>query len=914
MKTMKTIKAMKTMKISKQKQHTAYTVHSYINHKKAMCLLLSTALVISLAGCGKEEAPASSITEDNQETVLTQVLNAQVSSSHSSQAGKEETVYVLADAKGSVNQVIVSDWLKNSDGGHSLADCSDLTDIRNVKGYETYETDENGNILWNAEGSDIYYQGTTDKEVPVQVRLSYQLDGKEIAPEELAGKSGRVTIRMDYENSETRKVDIGGKEQEIKVPFAMISGLILPQDTFSNIEVTNARLLSEGNNSVIVGVAFPGLRESIDMDGLKDKLEDKLEDEKGNEDLQDLEIPDYIEITADAENFELGMTMTIAMSDILSDIELTDSFDLSGIQDSMDDLQDATGQLKDGTVELKDGTGELKEGSEELLSGTQELWDGTVKLKDGTQELSDKSKLLDDGAQKLDEGALALYDGTVSLKDGADKLNSGAGELLDGGKKLAEGTGSLATGAKSLNDGAHLVKDGVNQVAGQMNVLKAGIGTPVSSPTEFDPSNPTTLLQVSYLLNQSLKAASAADGLSTEAYNAILSQLTQQKEQAKASLDAAQANLSAAQNRTAQAQSQLVEACQVDTKEVEVVTDIYTEEEQHEVTVDAPVYMTTKVVTESIIPSDEEDGEDTVETTEDESTETYTESYTETFTTTKEVVDTETIQVQSMDVDYLQQTIDSYQSALEDTAVYQAQVEVYSVQVADIDNSIAQMEELMRQQQALSQKWGTSIYLGAVMEQKLTEVSAQLNSQASVGGMATLVKGVSDLADGTETALAGATELNKGANELKDGIDTLKSGTRELADGAGSLNDGAATLKDGTWELKDGTGQLIEGADTLNDGAAELKDGASALTDGVLTLDEGVGTLDEGALTLVDGMFEFDEEGISKLTDLFGDDVQDVIDRLEAVSNAGKEYSTFTKLPENVDGSAKFIIKTDAIK
>ena len=158
--------------------------------KRTLCLVLSAAMVLGLAGCGKEEAPSSPITNENQEAVLEQVLNAQINPAHSSEAGKEETVYVLADAKGSVNQIIVSDWLKNSDGGESLIDSSDLKDIRNVKGYETYETDKNGNILWKAEGSDIYYQGTTDKEVPVQVKISYQLEGKEIAPEELAGRSG----------------------------------------------------------------------------------------------------------------------------------------------------------------------------------------------------------------------------------------------------------------------------------------------------------------------------------------------------------------------------------------------------------------------------------------------------------------------------------------------------------------------------------------------------------------------------------------------------------------------------------------------------------------------------------------------------------------------------------------------------
>lgn len=944
--------------------------------KKAVCLTLSAAMVLGLAGCGKADAQqASVITKENQEQVLDGVLNAQVSPSHSSEAGKEETVYVLADANGSVNQVIVSDWLKNGSGSESLVDNSGLSDIQNMKGYESFEVDEEGNIIWQANGADIYYSGTTDKEIPVEVKLSYRLDGEEISPEELAGKSGKVTIRMDYENKETRTVTVGGKEQEIKVPFAMISGMILPQDTFSNIEVTNARLLSEGNNSVVVGVAFPGLKESIDMEGLKDKLEDGGDKEKAEE----LEIPDYIEITADAKEFELGMTMTVAMSDILSDIELTDSFDLSGLNDSMDELKEATDKLKDGTVELKDGSSQLKDGTGELLSGTDELWDGTVELKVGTQELYDKSgtldegagqlmegagqlddgagKLidgtgqladgagkLDDGAKQVNDGAAALYEGTAALQSGVMGLLSGTHTLKDGGQRLYEGTGNLLNGAQSLNDGAHLVKDGVDQVAGQMELLKAGIGTPVSSGDGIDPSNPATLMQVSYLLNQSLKKASMeGDGLAQESYDGILASLQQQKAQMQANLDAASGNLQEAQGRSSAAQAELAAACQADTMEFEVVTGTHEEESYVDVTVDAPVYTTTRVVAE-----ESEDGDGGGEVI-DETTDVETQTVTGTGVVTKEVVESDTISVQSVDTDNLQQKAYAYQSAMEEVAAAQAEVTAYAIQIAAIDEQIAAINANAVDQNALIAKWGPAITYAAVLDQKLAELSGMLNSQENTAKMTALVQGAGSLADGTQSALSGAAELNNGVNELKSGLDTLDSGAGELAAGAGSLKEGAATLKggtsdlksgtstlksgagelkdgaaalkdgtvalkDGTQELKSGTEQLVQGTGTLNDGAGSLKDGVSTLKDGVLTLDEGMGTLDEGALALVDGMFEFDEKGISKLTDLFGDDVEDVIDRLKAVADAGKEYNTFTQLPEDVDGSVKFIIKTEGVE
>lgn len=862
---------------------------------RVMCLGLAAVLVFSLAGCGAQnvdESVASVITSDNEEEALTEILNGQVSASHSSEAGKEETVYVLADASGTVSQVIVSDWLKNSEGENSLTDISDLTDIENVKGYETFETDADGNIIWQAQGSDIYYRGNSDKEVPVEVKISYKLDGKDISPEELAGKSGRVTIRMDYENKETTRVMIGDQEEEIKIPFAMISGMVLPQDTFSNIEVTNAKLMSEGENSIVVGIAFPGLKESIDLES----LQDKLSDEEGDE----IEIPEYIEVTADATNFKLDMTMTIAMSDILSDIDLADSIDLSSMTDSMDELRDATDQLKDGTTQLKDGTGELKDGTEELLDGAKELADGAAELKDGTKELYEKSGLLNAGAVQLDEGASALYDGTASLQEGAVRLKTGADQLQSGGQQLLDGTGNLAAGVEQLNDGAGLVSAGVQQMAGQMNILKGYIGTTDASA---QPGDTPTLLQLSALLNQNIKTLS---NFSDEQYNYIQAQvlesLQQQKAAAQTNLETAKANLETAQSKAQAAEAELFAACQENTREVEIVTDAHTETESREVEVEAPVYSTTKVISVD---------EETNEQVEEESSDVSFETVTGTVDVEKEVVETDTIQIQSVDTEALGQKAEAYQSALQEVSAYQAEVTGYRMQVEALDDAIAAAD--VSAQTDNSALWTQTVTYGITLQAMLTEISGTLNSDVSVQSMAALEKGAKDLAAGTQSALTGAKALNSGAGELKLGLDSLGSGAEELSGGAGSLKEGAAALKSGTGELKSGTGQLVTGTNTLNDGARELKKGINTLKDGVVTLDDGAADLDEGALELLEGMFEFDEEGISKLTELFGDDVQDVVDRLKAVSDAGENYNTFTSIPEGMDGSVKFIIKTEAV-
>lgn len=146
--------------------------------------------------------------------------------------------------------------------------------------------------VWDAQGNDIYYQGNIQKELPVGLSVRYYLDGKSVSPEELKGKSGKVTIRFDYENRQYETVQINGVNQRIYVPFAMLTGMILDNDTFQNVQITNGKLVNDGDRTVVVGLAFPGLQENLNLS------------------RDDLSIPDSVEITADVTNFSLGMTVT----------------------------------------------------------------------------------------------------------------------------------------------------------------------------------------------------------------------------------------------------------------------------------------------------------------------------------------------------------------------------------------------------------------------------------------------------------------------------------------------------------------------------------------------------------------------------------------------------------------------------
>ncbi|SCY46910.1 hypothetical protein [Butyrivibrio sp. INlla14] len=458
------------------------------NLLRSVSVIMACMMAVLTVACGSNTAT----TENGQatavvETAKEQQLEKSLANSASAlgaigEAGKVETVYVTADANGAVNDVIVSEWLKNAEQSAELSDTTELHDIVNVKGSETYTENGDGTVTWNAEGSDIYYQGTTDKELPVDMKITYTLDGKEISPSELAGKSGKVTIRFEYENKSKQTVNVDGKDVEVYTPFAMVSGMMLDSDKFSNVEISNGKVISEGNNYIVMGVALPGLKESLDISDEKwDELEDS-EEIKGK-------LSNSFEITADTTDFELGMTITMASSDILSDfgaMDIADSSKIDDLKDDMGELNDGSTKLVEGAGTLKDGTGKLAEGSKELKDGTGKLYDGTKELKDGTTKLSDGTGKLADGAGQLSDGAGTLANGTGTLKDGTGKLADGSKTLTDGVSSYTSGVSQVNAGATMLSNGTETLVTGTGKVSAGAAKLQAGAGQLAAGTEELN--------------------------------------------------------------------------------------------------------------------------------------------------------------------------------------------------------------------------------------------------------------------------------------------------------------------------------------------------------------------------------------------------------------------------------------------
>lgn len=296
---------------------------------------------------------------------------------------KNETVYVLAGADGSVKKIIVSDWIKNVLGDGKLNDASDLSGIENVKGDEGYTMGGGNTKVWDAEGNDIYYRGNIDRELPVSVKISYTLDGKPVSADEIAGKSGNVTVRFDYTNNQYKTVTIDGKEETICVPFAMLTGMLLDNDVFTDITVTGGRLVNDGDRTAVVGVAFPGLRENL---GLTE---------------EQLPLPSCVEIRAKAKDFRLATTVSVATNEPFSKIDTGVFEDAAAtVEEKLTALSGAMTQLLNGSSRLYDGVSTLLEQSGALISGIGQL-------ADGLKQLNGNSETLRGGAGQVFDSLLA---------------------------------------------------------------------------------------------------------------------------------------------------------------------------------------------------------------------------------------------------------------------------------------------------------------------------------------------------------------------------------------------------------------------------------------------------------------------------------------------------------------------------
>lgn len=783
-------------------------------------------------------------------------------------ADKDESVYLISDANGNVNKTIVVDHLKNKDKKDTLEDASNLSDIENVKGKEKF-TQSGDKLTWQAGGKDIYYQGTATEEPPVTQKVTYYLDGKEISPEDLAGKSGKVKIRFDYTNTTSYTETVNGEKQTVSVPFAAITGLVLG-DGFENIEVTNGKAEVSDSSSVVLGYALPGLKNSL---GIKDKDLDG-----------DVNIPEYMEMTADVKNFSMPAAMTFVVN--ASDYVSTDGIDTSDLDDMINDLKDASTQLQDGSKTLAEGTDTLADGLSTLQSKLGTFASGVGTLQSGL-------KAYTDGVSTLSGGLNTLGNSTGALVSGADKLNSGAGQL-------ASGSATLKDGLKSYTDGASTLAAGVGNLDAGMDTLKSGTDT-LSQSAPSLVSGVNSLSDGINTLNKALKTPMSDE------------EVAKYKKAAKAGVDAKLAddtNATSYNNTKKYAAEKYYNEMTSDSSVEKTVESLKANKTLYNM-----IYSTVEAQVKQQIEATvvQQAGEALVKKYEDQlgsresaikaiykaSGKDY-DNDVKALSTSNTDSQLKTMATQVLD-GVASSSKDAVGTSVADAAKTGAETGAQEAVITGIDSTKKNISDQIN----AKQESGESLVSGAT---KLNEGAKVLAEK-----LPELTKGVANLKDGSSQLSAGAAKLTSNNDTLNAGATALNAGASQLSAGTQSLMNSVPTLTSGIKQLVDGSNTLVANNAQLNSGASQLADGTNQIVSGVDQLTTGSKTLSEGAHTLADGMVQFNEEGINKILDAYNGDLKPFTDKLQAVIDAGEEYQTYSAIADGQTGSVKFIYKLASI-
>lgn len=699
-----------------------------------------------------QESTLVSAAGEGEESTVTLTADEAVSGE------KTESVHVKAKPDGTPEEIAVEVTLKNPGDSDVILDKTSLTNIKNTQGDEEYTLQPDGTLLWENKGANISYKGTATTDLPVKVHLTYYLDGKEIAPEKLAGQSGKLKLRFDYENTTSQMIYVDGKNVNVKVPFVMLSALFLDEDTASNISVENGKVVDLDGQQVVIGYAMPGLADSL-------KLADF-------EPTEDVDIPEYVEVTADVTDFSMDFTATVASTGIFSELDTDKLSDVDDLTEAMDELNEASGKLVDGMSGLFDGVSAFDDSMGEYLKGVKAVDSGVDTFKRALEQMDANKNALQGGAKTLADSLTVLSDQLQQIPSSADEVSaddeqmkaalSAATALSGDAKKLLATIEAMKTSmdqAKTFVSDAKTYRDQVkakaDTVAGEIKSAKEALDK-VEAKGELDKDKISVDTgKVSEAVKNAAKTAAvkAAEGknLSEDEKNAIADAA------AEAAKDA------------------------VDKKDVSIS------------------------VSDDAVKTSVE-GTDGV----------------------KEQLDKALDNLNSMP------TLDIPDLSLDTSAV----------------------------------------------DAVLSDMQTQL---ATLKAYADAITGGADMVQTLQDTL----------NGLKGNAKALAEGSTHLSAGVAALTDGISKLYSGSVELKKGTGALVSAGPSISKGLSALRDGAKALKDSMKT---------------------FDEDGIQELSDLAGDDLTDVIDRVKALKDADVAYDNYSGLAKGSTGEVRFVIETDAIE
>lgn len=706
---------------------------------------------------------------------------------------KTETVYSVLNSDGSISDTIVSSWLHDEDGINNIKETLNLTDVKNIKSNEKPSKDGN-TYTWNAKGNDVYYEGTATKQLPVSVKLRYELDGQEMSAKDMEGKSGHLKLTISFTNNYSQVKNINGKSIVIHPSYLAGGMLNMSTGKFSNVKCESGKIVNDGTNEMLAFANIPGLNETLRSAGL-----DKVNNQLG--------ISDDVTVEADVNDFDLGSIMVGMTNEI--------------------DLASELGEI--GSVsELTDGIDQLIEADDQLIDGSKQLYDGTTQLKEQAAPLtgsSDQVRQLSSGAIQLNDGVKALQTGITQYTAGASAINEGVNQLYGIPQNVGLIQSAVTTSTEeqaSLVDGSQAVADGLGQLLDKLN--GANVTASVKEMNGLLTKSKTDLEGMAKTLGED---KTTLEGMQTDLTNAStkLSKLTPLKDK----LDTLGTEIvtKETQNNTAIADYNSKKKTVNDkitaiknSMNTEIETSITTLSTAKQALNDAgKTDEANSIQTQIDALNKEKTNVDAISTIEGLS---ELQTLTEEFNTLNETLGTVKSTISDMST-LVGKSISDLEGLATDVQAALTTIDTLSQILSGSTEKVEGMQTMLN-----SLKPGvTELYNGAL---KINAGAINLGNK--LGELQTASQsGVDKIKAGTTQLTSNNATLNGGASALSEATGTLagQSGTfNEMADGLGTLGKAFETLNSGAKQLYEGNEQFkSEGLDQLKEkvdlGVGELE-------------------------------------------------------------------------------------------
>ena len=741
---------------------------------------------------------------------------------------KTETVYSVLNSDGSISDTIVSSWLHDEDGINNIKETLNLKDVKNIKSNEKPSKDGN-TYTWNAKGNDVYYEGTATKQLPVSVKIRYELDGQEISANDIQGKSGHLKLTISFTNNYSEVKNINGKSIVIHPSYLAGGMLNMSTGKFSNVKCESGKIVNDGTNEMLAFANIPGLNETLSSAGL-----DKVNNQLG--------ISDDVTVEADVNDFDLGSIMVGMTNEIDLASELGEIGSVSELTDGIDQLIEADNQLIDGSKQLYDGTTQLKEQAAPLVGS------------------SDQVRQLSAGAIQLNDGVKALQTGISQYTAGASAINEGINQLYaipQGAAQISEGittykTQSLVSGIDDLSAGLDTFRQQVNaglssaDTKAMMEQLEQAEGVLNKMSGTLDKDE-----KIVSGLNQGMKDAK------------VLETLKNVKETQLPKLQEAINNQIKTNNNAYTNNKKVVEGFN---------EDFNSTKKSMLDSIDATITAleaakgTTSTSTTSV--TDEEGN--------------TTSSETSTTTVNNDAIDAQIAKLQEQRKQVGALTTTSHGKLQEFVDMSQTLDQLGTL----LDGVLVGANSLTGTVESAAENIGilqsdVSDSLDKISVLKSTLKKTDLSSLKTMGK--TINDAIDELQKGTSSLRAGAKLVASSVDSLqvqsKAGIDKIKAGTTQLTSNNATLNGGASALSQATGTLAGQSGtfnEMADGLDTLGEAFETLNDGAKQLYEGNEQFkSEGLDQLKEKV-----------DLGVGELETL-----QDVMNEIKAMNKEYASYS-----------------------